>query len=156
MGPTWSNEMKIAMTEGTPSLAPKLDEARLVKDLERALHTTLFSCTGRITPRRVKQIAQEMAEAFLRFMQEETPTATRTYGQQLAQEGIGHRAALSLSEALRQACWRSANPGGKLMPVSGRYVIALLEGYMAEREALLLREQGRTREALGRAQGQNH
>ena len=42
------------------------------------------------------------------------------------------------------------------MPVSGRYVAALLEGYMTEREALLLREQERTREALARAQGQNH
>ena len=42
------------------------------------------------------------------------------------------------------------------MPVSGRYVAALLEGYMAEREALLLQEQERTRQAIAYAQGQNH
>jgi hypothetical protein len=146
----------MATTADIPSSAPELNEARLGKELEQALQATLFSCTGRITPRRVKQIAQEMAEAFLRFTQQEEPAATRAYGQQLAQEGIGHRAALSLSEALRQACWQSANPGGKLMPVSGRYVAALLEGYMSEREALLLQEQERTREALARAWDQNH
>jgi hypothetical protein len=127
-----------------------LNEASLVAELERALQTTLFSCSGRITPRRVKQIAQEMAEGFLRFAQQEDPAVTRAYGQQLAQEGIGHRAILALSEAARRVCWGSANPGVKLMPMSDRYVTALLEGYMAEREAFVLREQQLTVQALQR------
>ena len=143
------------MTQDNPSSAAELNPVHLVKELEQALQATLFSCTGRITPRRVKQIAQEMAEAFLRFAQKEDPAATRAYGQQLAQEGVGHRAALSLSEAVRRACWESANPGLQLLPASGRYVGALLEGYMAEREALLLQEQERTRQAAERAQTHN-
>lgn len=143
------------MMQDNQSHATELNTAHLVEELTQALQTTLFSCTGRITPRRVKQIAQEMAKAFLQFAQNEDPATARAYGRQLAQEGIGHRAALSLSEALRRTCWESANPGFQLLPASGRYVGALLEGYMAEREALLLQEQERTRLALERAQAHN-
>ena len=142
------------MQDNQPHIA-ELNTAHLVEELTLALQATLFSCTGRITPRRVKQIAQEMAQAFLQFAQKEDPAAVRAYGQQLAQEGIGHRAALSLSEAVRRACWESANPGLQLLPASGRYVGALLEGYMVEREALLLQEQERTRQAAERAQAHN-
>ena len=145
---------RVMMQDNLPH-AIELNAAHLVEELTQALQATLFSCTGRITPRRVKQIAQEMAEAFIQFAQGEDPAVTRAYGQQLAQEGIGHRAALSLSEAVRRACWESVNPGLQLLPASGRYVGALLEGYMAEREALLLQEQERTRQAAERAQTHN-
>ncbi len=127
-----------------------LNEASLVAELEQALQTTLFSCSGRITPRRVKQIAQEMAEGFLRFAQQEDPAAARAYGQQLAQEGLGHRAILALSEAARRVCGDGAKPSERLMPMSGRYVATLLEGYMAEREAFVLQEQQLTVQALQR------
>lgn len=128
-----------------------LDEENLVTELKQALQETLFSSGLRISPRRVSQMAQAVAASFLQFLEREDQAATRAYGQELAQAGLGHPSALALTEALRRACWENTNPGTGLLPVSGRYVGALLQGYMEEREASILREQERTAQALQRA-----
>ncbi len=128
-----------------------LDEGHLATELSQALRQTLFSSGLRVSPRRVNQIGQEMAAGFRQFLGAEDEEAARTYGQRLAVEGLGHRAILTTTETLRRTCRESDNPAA-LPSVAGRYVNALLEGYMAGREASLLQEQERTRRALQRAQ----
>jgi hypothetical protein len=132
------------------SLCTCLDEAHLATELGQALRRTLFSSGLRVSPRRVGQISQEVAAAFLEFLEAEDEEAARAYGEHLATEGLGHRSILTMTEALRQACREDANPAG-LPGVAGRYVNALLEGYMARREASLVQEQARTVRALQRA-----
>jgi hypothetical protein len=126
------------------------DEAHLATALRQALRQTVFSSGLRISPRRVDQIGQDVAATFLEFLEAEDGGAARAYGEHLATEGLGHRSILTMTEALRQACWEDANPAG-LPGVAGRYVNALLEGYMASREASLVQEQARTVRALQRA-----
>jgi hypothetical protein len=133
------------------SLCTYPDDAHLTTELRQALRRTLFSSGLRISPRRVNQIGQEIAAAFLKFLETEDEEAARTYGERLAAEGLGHRSILTMAEALRQVCRESANPEAR-RPVAGRYVNALLEGYMVGREASVLQEQARTMRALQRAQ----
>lgn len=128
-----------------------LDEGHLATELSQVLRQTLFSSGLRVSPRRVNQIGQEMAVAFFKFLEVEDEEAARTHGQHLAVEGLGHRAILTTTEALRRTCRESGNPAA-LPSVAGRYVNALLEGYMSSRETSLLQEQERTWRALQRAQ----
>ena len=122
----------------------------LVAELRQALRQTPFSSGLRISPRRVNQIGQEIAAAFLKFLETEDEEAARAYGERLAAEGLGHRSILTMAEALRQVWRESANPEAR-QPAAGRYVNALLEGYMVGREASVLQEQARTVRALQRA-----
>jgi hypothetical protein len=136
----------------TSAGSASLDENHLVSELKQALQATIFTSSLRIAPRRVHQIAQEIAAAFRRFLEaQEHADIAYTYGQTLAGEGISHQAILALIDALHRICWESAHRSTSGSPVSVRYGNPLLAGYMAEREASLLREQERTRLALERA-----
>jgi hypothetical protein len=134
------------------SVSAALDEGHLAIELSQALRRTLFSSGLRVSPWRVNQIGQGMAAAFFKFLEVEDEEAAHTHGQHLAAEGLGHRAILATTEALRQGCRESGNPVGVSPPVVGRYVNALLGGYMAGRESSLLEEQERIRRVLQRAQ----
>jgi len=81
--------------------------------------------------------------------------AAYAYGWRLAAAGIGHRATLALVDALHRICWESADRGSGGSPASVRYSNPLLAVYKATREVSLLREQERTRLAIGRARAQN-
>lgn len=131
------------------------NEAHLAVEMEQALRQTFLSNSMPISPRRAHRIGQEVAAAFLEFLESEQEETARTYGQQLATEGLGHRSILMMTEALRRVCRESTNPatGGS---VAGRYVTALLEGYMDGRETSLLQQQARTMQALERAQKQHN
>jgi hypothetical protein len=137
---------------GQPSVA-HLNEAQLTNELRRALRQTLFSSGRRISPRRMNQVGQDMAAAFLKFLVTEDEETAHTYGQYLAREGLGHRAVLSMTEALRRSCRENGN-GADLPSAAGLYVNSLLEGYMTRREAYLLQEQARTQHAFLRAREQ--
>jgi hypothetical protein len=137
---------------GQPS-GNHLNEEHLTKELRQALRQTLFSSGRRIAPRHVNQVGQNMAAAFLQFLKTEDEKTAHSYGQYLATEGLGHRSVLTMTEALRRTCQESAN-GSALPSVAGLYVTALLEGYMARREAYLLQEQARTQHAFLQAREQ--
>jgi hypothetical protein len=123
-----------------------LDETYLAVELKQALQATIFTSGLRIAPHRVQQISQEFAAAFCQFLEEQPHAEVAyAYGLRLAQEGIGHGAMLALVDVLHHVCWESADP------TSVQYGNPLLAGYMAGREADLLREQERTRLALDRA-----
>jgi hypothetical protein len=141
-------------TTPLPSV-PEIDPDRLTAELKSALLATMFTSSLRVSPRQVNQFAQDTAASFLNFLAREDEAVARTYGQQLAQAGFGHPSILALSEALRRVCWENPNPGITVLPASGRYVNALLLGYMVEREAHILKEQERTHQAFLRTQPQN-
>jgi hypothetical protein len=155
MAPIWSNEEQVTImtTNNRQAPASELNEERLVAELKQALRKNLFSSRLRISPRRANQMAQELAASFLHFLEREDEAEAHEHGQALAQAGLSHQAALALSETLRRACWESANPGIGLLPISGRYVGALLSGYMEAREAWILQEQQRAVQALQRVMG---
>jgi hypothetical protein len=134
---------------------PQLDEKLLVADLKRALQTTIFTNRLQVSPRQLNQIAGEFAASFLRFLAEEDEASVHAYGHSLAQSGFSHRTILTVTETSRRVCWESASPALELLPVTGRYVVALLEGYMLGREAYLLEEQERSWKALNRAREQD-
>ena len=127
----------------------------ITSSLCRALRETTFSNRMLIAPRRLDEIGREETAAFIGFLETEEARAVHERGRQLALEGLGHRSVLTMTEALRRACRESVNPGDEmlstLLGAAGRYVNALLEGYMAGREEDILREQERTREAYLRA-----
>jgi hypothetical protein len=134
--------------------ASEINPDRLLTELKSAVQMTLFTSTLRVSPRQVNQFAQDTTASFLKFLDQEDEAVVRIYGQQLAQAGFGHQSILALSEALRRICWENPNPGVAVLPAAGRYANALLLGYMAEREAHILREQERTHQAFLRVQAQ--
>ena len=134
---------------------PILDKDYLIKQLRQSLQANIFTGRLRITPHRVNQVAAEVAVSFLEFRDREQEAAVYHYGERLAEEGVGHRAVLSLAETLRRVAWESSNAADSGDPAAGRYVFALLAGYMAGREAYLLAEQARAHRALERARERN-
>ena len=138
----------------TPPLA--INEHDVVAALQRALQATLFTSGLRITPRRVKAVAHELGVAFQACVQQNDYSAARQTGQHLASEGLGHGSVLALVEELHRSSWKNGGCAEASLPASVRYSGGLLEGYMAERESLLLREQERTRVAFDRARTQSN
>jgi hypothetical protein len=135
--------------------ATLLDQERLEIELKRALQTTIFNSNLRISPRRMNQIALDIAKAFGQFLEEQASVETTyAYGQYLAGEGVGHRTILALIEVLHRASWEQVDSKGADLPVSVRCSSQLLAGYMDGRETYLLQAQERTRLALERARAQ--
>ena len=143
------------MLSENPAPTVILNQERLEIELKRALQSTIFSSNLRVSPRRVNQIALEIAVTFCLFLAERDSDApTFEYGQRLASEGVGHRTMLALIEVLHRASWELADISGADLPASVQCSSQLLAGYMAGREAYLLQEQERTRMALDRARTQ--
>jgi hypothetical protein len=126
-------------------------KSRILAELEKVLGETRFTSSMRLLPRQVHEVAQEMASSFSQFLDDGNGRAASLYGQKLARDGISPHAILSMAEALRRMCWETANPGPTSLPASGRYVGALLEGYIAAREAFVLQQQDQIRRAFERA-----
>jgi len=125
----------------------------IVSEIHQALRATDMSNRLLISPSRLEEIAQEEVEAFLHFLETGDEEEARQRGVRRASEGLGERSSLTMTEALRGACWM-ANLDGEVLRValgaSGRYVNAFLEGYMGGREEEILKEQERTRHAFQR------
>ena len=131
-----------------------LQKATIAAELHRALRATDMSNRLLISPSRLGEIAQEEVEAFLHFLETGDDEEARQWGARRASEGLGARSALTMTEALRRACWMETPSREALrvaLEASGRYVNAFLEGYMSGRQAEILREQERTRSAFQRA-----
>jgi hypothetical protein len=145
---------RLMISEQPTRIAP-LEEQDLERSLQQALQATIFTSNLRVSPRRVNQIAREVATAFRQFLAAQDCAAPIfAYGQRLAGEGIGHKAILALVETLHCVAWERADLGSARLPASVPCGSHLLAGYMAGREAYLLQEQERTRIALERARAQ--
>ena len=128
-------------------LASYLDPALLNATLAESLRVTIFSSGLSVSPRRVNQVSSEMGTAFCGFYPDRDANLVSALGRRLANEGLGPRSVLSMTEALRRACREHANPLTDLIDVAGEFSNSLLEGYMAGREEILLDVQERTHRA---------
>jgi hypothetical protein len=134
-----------------PSTPAGIDSEALAGKLQAALRATLFGSRLTITPRRSGQLAAACAASLQRYLaHEEDDASVNRFGQNLAQEGLGHSSLLAKVEVL-QGLALAHGPQPPATPSVERYILALLAGYMQSREAYLLAEQERTRLALERA-----
>jgi hypothetical protein len=126
-------------------------KSRILAGLEKVLRETLFTSNTRLLPRQIHEVAQEMTSSFFQFLDDGNGRIVSLHGQKLARDGISPHAILAMAESVRRACWEDASPMQTLLPASGDYVGALLEGYIPAREAFVLQQQDQIRRAFQRA-----
>jgi hypothetical protein len=129
------------------TLAQHLDEASLSAEIARALRATLFFSRLSVAPRRVNELAGQMAQQFLAFYDSRDQAAALSYGSALAREGIGARSALEMTEAVRRVARQQSNPLVELPDIAGVFCNALLEGFIDSQAQMLLEVQERTHRA---------
>lgn len=129
------------------TLAEHLDIASLTAEIARALRATLFSSRLSVAPRRVNELASQMAQQFFAFYESRDQAAALEQGKALAREGIGARSALEMTEAVRRTAREKANPLVELPDIAGAFCNALLEGFMDAQAQILLEVQERTHRA---------
>ncbi len=128
-------------------LAQHLEMASLAAEIAKALRATLFTSRLNIAPRRVNELAGQMAQQFFSFYDNRDQAAALGYGKSLAREGLGARSALEMTEAVRRVARVQSNPLTELPDVAGAFCIALLEGFIGEQAQILLEVQERTHRA---------
>jgi hypothetical protein len=124
-----------------------LDSAGLIAEIARALRATLFSSRLNVAPRRVNELAGQMAQQFFAFYDSRDQGAALDYGKALAREGIGARSALEMTEAVRRTARQQSNALVELPEIAGAFCNALLEGFMDAQAQILLEVQERTHRA---------
>ena len=129
------------------ALAQHLSEASLATEIAKALRATLFTSRLSVAPRRVNELAGQMAQQFFAFYDSRDQVAALAYGSTLAREGIGARSALEMTEATRRVARQQSNPLTELPDVTGAFCNALLEGFMESQAQMLLEVQERTHRA---------
>jgi hypothetical protein len=135
----------------SPPTPAVIDSAALAGKLQAALRATMFGSRLTITPRRSGQLAATCATSLERYLARKADdVAVNRFGQDLAQEGLGHSSLLAKVEVLQNVALANGRQPDAAPSVE-RYILALLAGYMQSREAYLLAEQERTRLALERA-----
>ncbi len=140
------SEHRISLIEAREQLATRRDE--LISWLREALDATIFSNRFHLPPRRLPQIARSEADAFLDFLKTGDTRKVREQGAKRAEEGLGEQAILRLGTTLRQFCRDYL--ADEALQAADTYADALLEGFMAGRESIVLREQEQIRKALQR------
>ena len=134
---------------------PGIDSDRLAEELKRALQGTMFTSTLRISPRHLQRMAQELAATVERFVTGSIGAGEmQAYGHHLVSEGLGRQSLLALVQVINRTLWDSGDSALQQIAIAGSLTHPLLDGYIAGREAHLLREQERTRVALERARTQ--
>lgn len=122
-------------------------QVSLVAGLQTSLRETVFSSGLSISPRRINQIGQTIANGFVSFCEESNPADSHALGRVLALEGLGPRSVLVTMESLRRVYLASAIGASDVSELAGAFVNSLLEGYMLGREEQLLEIQERTHRA---------
>jgi hypothetical protein len=138
--------MSAALTQQS-TLTEHLDIASLTAEVAQALRATLFSSRLSVAPRRVNELAGQMAQQFFAFYDSRDQAAALDYGKALAREGIGARSALEMTEAVRRTARQRSNPLVELPEIAGAFCNALLEGFMDAQAQILLEVQERTHRA---------
>ena len=129
------------------TLEQHLDAATLAGEIAKALRATLFTSRLSVAPRRVNELASQMAQQFFAFFESTDQAAALDYGKALAREGLGARSALEMTEAVRRTARQKSNPLVALPEIAGLFCNALLEGFMDEQARMLLEVQERTHRA---------
>ncbi len=128
-------------------IAQHIEAVGLTAAIAKALRATLFTSRLSVAPRRVNELAGQMAQQFFAFIERSDQAAALDYGKALAREGVGTRSALEMTEAVRRAARWQPDPLAELPEVAGAFCNALLEGFMDGQAQMLLEVQERTHRA---------
>lgn len=142
-------------SEPTTTVQMPFEVRVLTPRLLAALRSTMFGSRLTITPRRISQVADELGVAFQGYMIVASDDAIEQLGKRLAEDGLGHSAAVKLVSTLLEFSEDIRPVASEIPRHAARFSMVLLAGYMGAREAYLLREQEITRKALERAREQH-
>lgn len=136
------------------SLSTVLDLSLLTAKVQQALRASAFHNSPSISPRRTREAGEWIVEGFVQYYESPDDTEVNVQGRRLAHEGVGSRSILIAAEVLVRTCFEHTEPSHYVGQKAGSFCVALLEGYIAERENMLLEIQERTHRAylVARAQ----
>jgi two-component system, cell cycle sensor histidine kinase and response regulator CckA len=130
-------------------------QASLSENISSRLRELIFENRYSLHPRRLAGAGKEQADVFLLYLDDPSQADPSEQGKKLAREGFGVRPILAMTETLRLFCRRQlqAEPAalGDALDAAERYCSALLEGFMAAQEDLILQDQEQLRRALSTA-----
>jgi PAS domain S-box-containing protein len=107
-------------------------------------------------PSKLADLAHDATENLLAFLSSKKPEDVFRYGGKGVNEGIGDKTILALSAVLRDFCWDKLFENHsellhKALCAVDTYMASFVEGFMAKREAQILRDQEQMRRALSAA-----
>lgn len=125
----------------------------LITELRRSLEATLFSSRVFVRPAMLPEIARDEAAALIQFAASGDAQGAMRRGKELCQLGLSTEAILDMTGDLRTYYEKLLPPnlGLRALQQLEDYHRYLLQGFVAEREQLLLKEQEHIRSALQRS-----
>ncbi len=125
--------------------------ADLKDRLLQALRTTLLTNRSAMLPALLPSVADEITDSYLAFLLDEYGREEiRAQGVQRADQGLAEPAILRINTALHRFCRHHADGSASdgLFERTATYAEAFLQGFIQERENIVLREQEEMRSAL--------
>jgi hypothetical protein len=151
-----SNEKTDTLPVGRAASLIRERKALLAGIVDSKLHESAFDNHFTLHPRRLAEIGAQQVEQYVAFLESNENDGILAKAGALAEEGLGERTILRIASTLRLFCFEQLARDPDLLREANHateeYTSRLLEGFMAGREALILREQERTRVALFAAQ----
>jgi len=130
--------------------------ATLAQTVEAGLRECAFDNHSTLHPRRLAEIGARQVELYDAFLRSREPDGILAEARALAEEGLGERTVIRITSTLSlfwvEQLARDPDLLREAASATHEYTSLLLEGFMAGREALILKEQERTRLALAAAQ----
>src|SRR5574341_140403 len=131
------------------------DHANLVEAYRRALQKHIFANRFEMRPAMLNQIAVEEMNALLTYLSQPAEEKAFMRGSELCELGLSEQSMLSLGEASRQFFLAQVNNDAivRALQTIDAYNHAVIQGFMASRQKVILNEQERIRSALQRTLG---
>jgi hypothetical protein len=143
-----------AMSGATSFISDRM--AILSGIVDSGLRESAFDNHSTLHPRRLAEIGARQVGLYGAFLRSRAPDGVLAEARALAEEGLGERTVIRIASTLSLFCVEQCAHEPALLREAARatheYTSLLLEGFMAGREALILKEQERIRLALAAAQ----
>ncbi len=118
------------------------DISTLATQIVQALQPLLFRSRTRLTPARLREIAQQIAQDYQQALTSEDGHQAQTLGESLAKQGLHPDMLFAVADVLyRHGCHTQP---------AGAYIQTLLKAFIAQRERLLKQELEASIQALRR------
>ena len=132
------------------------EKAELNKRIRELFQAHALENRYPLHPRRLVDLACEEAEFFLTFLAAKQTEDVFSHGGKGVIEGLADKTILALCGTLQDFCWdilskKDSNLLYAAICAVERYVVSYVEGFMAEREIQILRDQEQMRRALSAA-----
>lgn len=116
----------------------------------KTLRDTLFTNRSNLRPSVLKKVAQEQANNFFAFLQNQEEEVVYHQGEQLFEKGLSEETVLQLGQTARQFCLAKLPSSLSLasLNVIDAFFQYLIRGFIRARENNILIEQERVRQAL--------